>query len=281
MSQALTTTEPMAASVLENVLVHGDLSKLDASQRLEYYAKVCASVDLNPLTKPFLYITLNGKLTLYAARDATDQIRAKKHISVLITARERHDDLYVVTARASTPEGRTDESIGAVAITGLKGEALANALMKAETKAKRRVTLSIGGLGWLDETEVDSIPDARRADVDMATGEIIPSVPALPPAAVKGTFEDGVVIDADVIPFDAGPSATTPPWEDSKSPQGPGPSGSGLLVCEVCGEELTDTKFRDGTVWTPAQLAAYGRRKHNKVLCMGDYKAANDAKKAG
>jgi hypothetical protein len=33
--------------------------------------------------------------------------------------------------------------------------------MKADTKAKRRVTLSIGGLGWLDETEVDSIPDTR------------------------------------------------------------------------------------------------------------------------
>ena len=30
--------------------------------------------------------------------------------------------------------------------------------MKAETKAKRRVTLSIAGLGWLDETELETIP---------------------------------------------------------------------------------------------------------------------------
>jgi hypothetical protein len=43
----------------------------------------------------------------------------------------------------------------------LKGDALANALMKAETKAKRRVTLSLAGLGWLDETEIASIPDVR------------------------------------------------------------------------------------------------------------------------
>jgi hypothetical protein len=43
----------------------------------------------------------------------------------------------------------------------LKGDALANALMKAETKAKRRVTLSIAGLGWLDETELETIPQVR------------------------------------------------------------------------------------------------------------------------
>ena len=30
--------------------------------------------------------------------------------------------------------------------------------MKAETKAKRRVTLSICGLGMLDETEVETVP---------------------------------------------------------------------------------------------------------------------------
>jgi len=40
------------------------------------------------------------------------------------------------------------------------GEARANLMMKAETKAKRRVTLSICGLGMLDETEVESLPPA-------------------------------------------------------------------------------------------------------------------------
>ena len=43
---------------------------------------------------------------------------------------------------------------GAVNINGLKGEALANAMMKAETKAKRRATLSLCGLGLMDELEV-------------------------------------------------------------------------------------------------------------------------------
>src|SRR5690606_18907930 len=119
------------------------------------------------------YINLNGKLTLYAKRDATDQLRAINGVSVEITSREMHDNgIYVVTARARDKHGRTDEAIGAVSIAGLKGDALANAIMKCETKAKRRVTLSICGLGWLDETEVSTVPGAEAVDVDLETGEI-------------------------------------------------------------------------------------------------------------
>jgi hypothetical protein len=39
----------------------------------------------------------------------------------------------------------------------------ANTILKAITKAKRRVTLSICGLGWLDETEVEDIPAEAKA----------------------------------------------------------------------------------------------------------------------
>lgn len=63
----------------------------------------------------------------------------------------------------------------------LRGDAKANALMKAETKAKRRVTLSIAGLGWVDETEIDTIPDKRRVVVDPSTGEIHDDVVVDPP----------------------------------------------------------------------------------------------------
>lgn len=45
------------------------------------------------------------------------------------------------------------------------GDALANALMKAGTKSKRRVTLSIAALGWLDETEVETIPRVNLTTV--------------------------------------------------------------------------------------------------------------------
>lgn len=169
---ALVQTAVSPGEIMESVIVRGDLAKLQPEERAKYYSTVCQSIGLNPLTKPFEYITLNGKLTLYARKDATDQLRSLRGVSVVIVSRERVEDVYVVTARATTTDGRSDESIGAVAIGNAKGEALANALMKAETKAKRRVTLSICGLGMLDETEVESIPAAHVAPALPADGPI-------------------------------------------------------------------------------------------------------------
>jgi hypothetical protein len=54
---------------------------------------------------------------------------------------------------------------------------------------------------------------------------------------------------------------------------------SGTLTCVQCEEELKEVRFRDGTIWTPAQLASYGRRKHGHVLCMQHYREANEARK--
>jgi len=185
--------------IIEQVLVTGNLGQLSAEQRVLYYNRLCKSLGVDPYSRPFEYIVLNGKLTLYAKRDCTDQLRAKRGVSIEIKTRELlGEDTYVVTAHAKLPDGREDESIGAVPIAGLKGEARANALMKCETKAKRRVTLSICGLGLLDETEVAAIPTHAttntialepRADdagtpephlvpVDVETGEEKPAPPA-------------------------------------------------------------------------------------------------------
>jgi len=150
----------MGADLAEKVLVGGDLSKLSSGERLLYVTRLCESLGLNPATRPFEYITLQGKLTLYARKDATEQLRKLHNVSIELVRRERIEDVYVVEARGSMPNGRFDTSIGAVTIKGLTGDNLANALMKAETKAKRRVTLSICGLGMLDENEVETIPDA-------------------------------------------------------------------------------------------------------------------------
>lgn len=156
------------ASIIESAIVHGDLSRLGPGERTAYYMRVCESVGLNPLTKPFEYLRLNGRETLYATRTCTDQLRQIHGVSVRITARENVGDVYVVTASATDKNGRTDESTGAVVIGSLKGENLANALMKAETKAKRRVTLSICGLGMLDESELDTISPAAMAPAGSA-----------------------------------------------------------------------------------------------------------------
>jgi hypothetical protein len=162
MSETALARNGNGAQTIEQVLVTGDLARLTSEQRVSYYTRLCESLSLNPLTRPFEYLTLNQKLVLYARKDATDQLRSHRNVSVSISSSVQVGDLYVVTARATLPNGRTDEEIGAVNTAGLRGELLANAMMKCVTKAKRRVTLSICGLGLLDESEIDSIPDARR-----------------------------------------------------------------------------------------------------------------------
>ena len=184
MSTDLVTTN--GAAIMERVIIAGDLSKLAPIERVSYYRATCESLGLNPLTKPFEYIQLNGKLTLYATRNCTDQLRKLHQVSLQVAARERLEDIYVVTARATLPDGRTDESIGAVSIAGLRGEALANALMKAETKAKRRATLSIVGLSFSDETEVETIPGAQPVAVSAAGDIEVPApIAIITPASDK------------------------------------------------------------------------------------------------
>lgn len=188
MSAIVPTTQ---AEIVERVVMAGDLGKLAPGERVAYYQATCQSLGLNPLTRPFDYITLNGKLTLYARREATDQLRKLHGVSVTISSRERIDSVYVVTARATDKDGRMDESTGAVTVANLQGDALANALMKAETKAKRRVTLSIVGLGWLDETEIETIRDARPVQVDTNTGEIVDAPTASPAGNGKRLADPG------------------------------------------------------------------------------------------
>lgn len=143
--------------VIESLVLNGDLSKMNSEQKVTFYNGICKSLGLNPLTQPFEIINLKGKLKMYAKKDATDQLRKVYGVSVTSLKKEQIGDIYMVTAEGQDRTGRTDSAIGAVTIANLMGENLANAIMKAETKAKRRLTLSICGLGMLDETEVDSI----------------------------------------------------------------------------------------------------------------------------
>lgn len=148
---------------MELALVNGDLSKLNPEQRLLYYRHRCEAAGLDPRTQPFEYITLSGKLTLYARKAASDQLIANRKLSVSIRSRGYVEatGLYEVECRVRTLEGQEVDDVGAVHVAGLRGEALANGVMKCITKAKRRTVLSACGLGMLDETEVESIPDAR------------------------------------------------------------------------------------------------------------------------
>ena len=154
------TKVPTQGEIIEDLIIKGDLAKLTGEQRAQYYVQVCKSLGLNELTKPFDYITLSGKLTLYPNRTCADQLRKINGISLEITSQKITNDVLTVHVKARDRDGRQDEDIGAVPFPDtLRGDARANQILKAVTKAKRRVTLSISGLGWFDDRDVDEIPE--------------------------------------------------------------------------------------------------------------------------
>ena len=219
-------------AAMERYIAAGDIGRLNETQRIALYRAVCESLGLNPLTQPFEYLTLSGKVTLYAKKSCTEQLRQIHGVSVTSLELERREDILCMTARVRDRNGREDIATGAVSLKGLGGEALANAYMKCETKAKRRATLSICGLAMLDETEVDSIPGATTVSVEAMHGEPAPAAarPAGKVRAAKALPE--AVPAAPVAP--AAPAATAEPIEAGAVEREvlPIPRGSKISVVE-------------------------------------------------
>lgn len=221
--KASTAPVPVPEAI-ERVLVTGDLSALSPQQRVEYYNATCKSLGLNPLTRPFDYSVLNGKTVLYARKDCTEQLRKIHGVSLRVSSRELVGDVYVVTVTARDTTGREDESTGAVAVAGLKGENLANAYMKAETKAKRRATLSLCGLGLLDETEVASVQGLEAAGAIPATTITTRQLPQRASAAAPANMtKPNGVIDAEVVA----------PKKEEVPPTNATPSGVQITIASV------------------------------------------------
>jgi len=157
----IVTTNGLDPAIIESLVIGGDLSGLNNAQRVAYYKYRCDLIGVDPATKPFDLMKLNGKLVLYANATCAQQLCKIHGLSPTVTDKGILDDMYVVTARVIGKDGRTTDNIGAVPIKGLAGEAKANAMMKALTKAHRRTVFFHCGLGMLDETEVETIPNAQ------------------------------------------------------------------------------------------------------------------------
>ena len=177
-SSAVATLDP---AIQSSIVLRGDLSGLNEDQKKQYYLYRCKQVGLDPAAKPFDLLTLNGKQILYANASATQQLCALHKLSTQITHRERVDGIYIVSVRVTGSDGRVSENQGAVDVGNQVGERLANAILKATTKAIRRSVLAHCGLGMLDETEVETISEART------TPMVVTEAPA--PIAVEAKVE--------------------------------------------------------------------------------------------
>lgn len=169
----------VSESALSKLILKGDISTLSDTEKVQYYHSICERLGVDPLTKPFDYMVMQGKQVLYLNKSGAEQLNKVHEVSMSVTDTKKMDDIYIVTARAEVPARVTDangigalqvlptrftDSTGAVNIKGLHGDALANAYMRAETKAKRRATISLLGLAMLDETEVETIPGAKTQE---------------------------------------------------------------------------------------------------------------------
>jgi hypothetical protein len=154
-----TTADPAELGrLVESLVLRGDISALTPADKAAYYMRTCESLGLNPHSQPLTFLKLNGKEILYASRGATDQLAAMHRLNRKMVDGPKVIDLggtkvVFAVCEATHPNGRTETAIATLPFTDP-----VNVYMKAETKAKRRATLSILGLGMLDESELAGIP---------------------------------------------------------------------------------------------------------------------------
>jgi hypothetical protein len=107
-SAALTSAEHEAAlEARDHAIATNDLSKLAPRQRVGLVLALCKSLALNPLSRPFEFLVLDGKVTLYATKSATEQLARLHQISVKRTREANVGDLHVVEVEGRQPNGRT------------------------------------------------------------------------------------------------------------------------------------------------------------------------------
>lgn len=174
-----------------------DFTRLSEEERQAYLTALCEHLGLNPMLIPFEFLKLDGKLVCYAKKACTDQLRQIHGISVVELHEEERNGVQICRVKLRDKDGREDCDVGAVSLYDERAEiwvngkkvsnpnkgqritrdAEANAILKAATKAKRRATLSMCGLGMLDESEIETIVGAV--------------VPGTEPAAPAATTNEG------------------------------------------------------------------------------------------
>lgn len=148
---AVAVREQAGIEALSHVLGSGNLAALSNEERVGHYLRLCRSLGLNPLSRPFDWIEFDGKLALYPNQSCAAQLRRQHQIRIEVTRREPVGEMFVVEVKGVTPDGREDFASKYVPLLDFRGNRLAgqhyaNALMKAETGAKRRLTFSMVGL---------------------------------------------------------------------------------------------------------------------------------------
>ena len=199
------TTPALRPEIIASLVLNGDLARLSPQAKVEYYNYRCAQAELDPAAKPFDILKLNGKEILYANAGAAQQLRANRKLSARIIDKQRVEDVYSVWYEITGADGTVTQNMGSVSLINpemykdkagnwvkhprageqIKGEELANAMMKCATKALRRSILAHCGLGMLDE---DEVINQAWAQPQTPAGAILEKMPVVgvSPASTDG-----------------------------------------------------------------------------------------------
>lgn len=140
-----------------------DTSFLSVEKKAAVLEGLARALGLNPLSQPVIFLKTQGREVVYVTKVGTDQIASRLRLQRRTIhgpdVRKVHGkDLAFCQVEVTAPDGRSEMSTATLPITDP-----VNDLMKVESKAKRRATLSIAGLGLLTEEEIETIPGAHHA----------------------------------------------------------------------------------------------------------------------
>jgi hypothetical protein len=207
-SKSAAMTVSMETAAVKEYFRSGNVAAMTDDERDYVRVKLCQKYDLDPILRPFDLISFNGGMKFYMTASATNQLANAKSLTreVLLLEVNAEQMLARCTVKVSDTNGRAETANAFIAVSKflaptkenpvprkvlMDGEDLANALLKLETKAKRRATMSFFGVmdaGYDNEdrqqTAPLAAPDVSRPRVlsDAATAaHIVQQTEAIPP----------------------------------------------------------------------------------------------------
>ena len=164
-TQAVTTevidldqyVEDATTAFQQAVAANRDTSQLRPEHRGALLNELARALRLNPLTKPVIFLKTGQGESIYVTRQGADQIAARLRLNRETVAGPEVRDIlgvkvFFCQVKVTAPDGRFETATATLPATDpLMG------LMKVETKAKRRATLSIAGLGMLSEEDAEEM----------------------------------------------------------------------------------------------------------------------------
>lgn len=141
------------------ILGGGDLRTLTQVEQAVVYLDACEQYGISPAIHPFdmLKNKQNGKLELYANKHCAHALAEMHKVSIEDTEIQQDGDDFTVLHHLVDKDGRKGPGFAAVSLKGTTGDIRANLKMKCDTKAFRRGTLRLYGIGYTDDSELDTM----------------------------------------------------------------------------------------------------------------------------